>query len=69
MGKTGDLPTFWCILVQWMRSNRPGGARKISSLQVCLEGSKVEAEDGAKLLCLSMENTPTWRDTVALGRR
>ena len=40
---------------------------------MCLEWSKVEAEDAARLLCLSiakkrMSNTPAWRDSLALGR-
>ena len=39
-------------LVHVTKSNRPAGA----SLQVCLDGSKAEGEDGAMLLCLSKAN-------------
>ena len=54
MGKTADLPTDWGVLIQWTRSIRPGGEKKISPQQVCLEGLKVAVVDGARLLCRSI---------------
>ena len=42
---------------------RPGDAVKMSPQQVCLEGSKADAEGGARLDCLSMVKKPKVRHT------
>ena len=63
----------WCLpngrmglilyIVYLTRMGRPGGAIKMSPLQMCMEGLKAVEEGGAKLDCLSMSKKLKVRHT------
>ena len=69
MWSTGTLPTDWWVLVYWTRICCPGGTMKMSPLQVCLEGSNLEADGGARFNCLSMVKKPKVRHPRKAGLR
>ena len=55
------------VLVHLTMRRIPGGARRTPPLQECLVGSKVFAEGGARLLCLSIPRKPKVRHTFMDG--
>ena len=69
MGKTGVLPTTWIVLVHVTMSRIPCSTSKMSPLQFCVVASKVAAEWGTRLLCLSIHRNPKMRQTHTGGPR
>ena len=69
MGKMVILPTTWMVLVHRMMSSTPSGARRMSPLQECLVGSKMFAEGGGGVLCLSISNNLKVKHTFMAGSK
>ena len=69
MGSTEVLVTTWIVLAHLTISKTPGGAKSTSPMHVCLVASKVVAEGGARLLCMSIPRKPKGRQTFMGGPR
>ena len=66
IGRTGILPTACIVLVQQARGYL-GGASNRSPWHVCLVQSKVDDEEGAKLLYLSIPRKLKMRQRIMAG--
>ena len=67
MGNTGVVPTTGIVFVHLTIRRMPGGASRMSPLLVCLVWSNIEADGGAKLLCLSIHRNTKVRQTFMGG--
>ena len=67
--RTGVLPTVYIVVIQQTITRIPVASSSTSIWHVCPVQSKVDKEDGAKLLCLSIPRKPKVRQTLMAGLR